>query len=170
MPRGGLTWGSQSKFRLKSSTMKLYPNAHIYTEVEIPMSDRLWKHLEPCMTSALVDFCDVYFWRDQEGVWKSGHCGAGESESHLTSLLVQILLQTVTPAFVATAMSGIKRTSFFVPSAVAYARAAVATIGILNNTFGCFAHTIQVSFLFWITFKDNPFREAFWHSWSHSSS
>ena len=61
-----------------------------------------------------------------------------------------IATQTVAPGTVATAMSAsvsnIEGTSLFVPNGVGYARAAVATIGILNNTFGCISHTIQVSF------------------------
>ena len=49
------------------------------------------------------------------------------------------------PFGVATAMSGIRQSSFQVPSPATYAKAAVATIGIQNNTFGCFSHAIQVS-------------------------
>ena len=53
-------------------------------------------------------------------------------------------LKNVTPGFVATAMSKITRTSFTSPSAESYAKSAVATIGIQNNTCGCFPHALQV--------------------------
>ena len=41
-------------------------------------------------------------------------------------------------------MSGITRSNFLCPSAESYAKSAVATIGIQNNTFGCFSHALQV--------------------------
>ena len=50
----------------------------------------------------------------------------------------------MTPFFVATAMSGIRRTSLMVPDEVGYGRTAVATIGIKRVTYGCLSHTIQV--------------------------
>ncbi len=42
-------------------------------------------------------------------------------------------------------MTGFRRTSFAVPSPNAYAKAAVATIGIQNDTYGFFQHALQVS-------------------------
>eukprot|EP00731_Ephydatia_muelleri_P021413 Em0014g4a len=54
-----------------------------------------------------------------------------------------ITIQTVMPAFVATSMSKIRKASFFVPDPVSFTRAAVATVGIQNETMGCFAHALQ---------------------------
>ena len=53
-------------------------------------------------------------------------------------------LQVVTPFYVSTKLSGVSTTSFFVPSAEAFARAAVATIGIQRSTLGCFPHALMV--------------------------
>lgn len=57
-----------------------------------------------------------------------------------------IWLQNVMPYLVATSMSRIRRTNLIVPSATAYTRSAMATVGIQDNTFGCLPHAIQVSF------------------------
>lgn len=53
-------------------------------------------------------------------------------------------IQTVAPFFVATSMSGLRRTNFMIAHPVAFARAAVATIGIQRLTYGCFSHAVQV--------------------------
>ena len=53
--------------------------------------------------------------------------------------------QCVSPFYVSTAMSGIGSTNFWVPEPVAFARAAVATIGIKRFTHGCFSHALQVN-------------------------
>ena len=53
-----------------------------------------------------------------------------------------ILLQTVSPFFVATKMSGMKP-SFTCPKPDAYVRQALATIGHQSETFGCFSHSLQ---------------------------
>lgn len=53
--------------------------------------------------------------------------------------------QNVMPFVVATAMSGIRRSTFLIPNGTGFAKAAVATIGIQDNTFGCFSHALQVS-------------------------
>ena len=53
-------------------------------------------------------------------------------------------MQCVTPFYVATSMSGIRRSSFMTPDGVSYTREAVATIGIKRVTYGCLSHTIQV--------------------------
>ena len=50
-----------------------------------------------------------------------------------------IIVQAVKPHFVATAMSGIRRTSRFVPDPVTYTRATVATVGIQHTTY----HALQ---------------------------
>ena len=52
--------------------------------------------------------------------------------------------QDVKPCLVATALSGIRRTSRLVPDPITYARAAVATIGIQHTTYGYFYHALQV--------------------------
>ena len=54
------------------------------------------------------------------------------------------LTQDVKPGFVATAMSGIRKTSRSIPSPITYTRAAVATIGIQHTTYGYFYHALQV--------------------------
>ena len=41
-------------------------------------------------------------------------------------------------------MSGIRRSSRFIPDPVTYTRAAVATIGIQHTTYGYFYHALQV--------------------------
>ena len=51
----------------------------------------------------------------------------------------------MTPFVVATSMSGISRPSYTMPSADTYAKAAVATIGVQDSTYGCFSHAMQVS-------------------------
>ena len=60
---------------------------------------------------------------------------------HVISLCT---MQCVTPFYVATSMSGIRRSSFMAPDGVGYTREAVATIGIKRVTYGCLSHTIQV--------------------------
>ena len=62
------------------------------------------------------------------------------------NLTTKCFFQTVMPAFVATSMSKIRKASFFVPDPVSFTRAAVATVGIQNETMGCFAHALQVSY------------------------
>ena len=42
-------------------------------------------------------------------------------------------------------MSGMKKSNMLVANAISYARAAVATIGIQRDTYGCISHAIQVS-------------------------
>ena len=48
------------------------------------------------------------------------------------------------PGFVATAMTGITTPTLLAPSAESYAKAAVATIGIQNDTFGYLNHSLMV--------------------------
>ena len=52
--------------------------------------------------------------------------------------------QTVAPFFVATAMSGIRRSNWMVADANQYARSALATVGIMSFTHGTLSHSIQV--------------------------
>ena len=49
------------------------------------------------------------------------------------------------PYTVDTAMSSFSGSGLFVVHPTAFAKAAVATIGIQHNTFGCFTHAIQVN-------------------------
>ena len=49
------------------------------------------------------------------------------------------------PGFVATAMSGITTPTLLAPSAESYVTAAVATIGIQNDTFGYLYHSLMVT-------------------------
>lgn len=50
----------------------------------------------------------------------------------------------MSPAFVATAMSRIRKPSLFAPDPVHFARKAVATIGIKESTNAYLPHVIQV--------------------------
>ncbi|XP_064399134.1 very-long-chain 3-oxoacyl-CoA reductase-like [Halichondria panicea] len=54
-----------------------------------------------------------------------------------------IIVQTVAPFFVATAMSGIRRSNWMVADANQYARSALATVGIMSFTHGTLSHSIQ---------------------------
>ena len=56
-----------------------------------------------------------------------------------------VFLQNVCPGLVATAMSGVSKTSLMSPSPESYVSSAVATIGVQNETDGCISHTILVS-------------------------
>ena len=55
------------------------------------------------------------------------------------------IFQNVMPFLVATSMSLVKRTRYDIPDGISYARAALATTGIQQNTFGYYSHAIQVS-------------------------
>ncbi|CAH8548041.1 unnamed protein product [Schistosoma turkestanicum] len=55
----------------------------------------------------------------------------------------QIIIQTVCPLFVATAMSNTSKTSFFIPSARNFAHSALNMLGVEALTAGCFAHALQ---------------------------
>uniref|UniRef100_A0A915E267 Uncharacterized protein n=1 Tax=Ditylenchus dipsaci TaxID=166011 RepID=A0A915E267_9BILA len=59
-----------------------------------------------------------------------------------------ITIQTVCPMLVATKMSKIRKTSFFTVSPEAFARAAVKSIGHVEETAGCLPHQIQSELLF----------------------
>ncbi|KAI0213983.1 Very-long-chain 3-oxoacyl-CoA reductase [Lamellibrachia satsuma] len=54
-----------------------------------------------------------------------------------------IIVQSVRPFFVSTKLSKIRRANLFVPTPISYARAAIATVGIETNTFGCMSHALQ---------------------------
>uniref|UniRef100_A0A914XEH1 Uncharacterized protein n=1 Tax=Plectus sambesii TaxID=2011161 RepID=A0A914XEH1_9BILA len=54
-----------------------------------------------------------------------------------------IVIQTVNPMLVATKMAQIKKTSFIAPGPDQFARSALRTVGIMNETNGCFSHQIQ---------------------------
>ena len=55
-----------------------------------------------------------------------------------------ILVQTVMPHLVSTAMTKMRR-NIFVPTGMAYARAAVSTIGVESATYGCLPHAVVCS-------------------------
>ena len=55
------------------------------------------------------------------------------------------LLQCVVPFFVATKLSKIRRSSFFIPNSLTYVRSALRTVGVESVTFGYFAHALEVS-------------------------
>ncbi|KAG8195047.1 hypothetical protein JTE90_029627 [Oedothorax gibbosus] len=54
-----------------------------------------------------------------------------------------ITIQCVLPAYVATKMSNIKRTSLNIPSANTYVESAIETVGVEDYTFGYFPHKIR---------------------------
>ena len=64
-------------------------------------------------------------------------------KQYMTNAL-DTLFQCVSPAFVATAMSGIRRPSLFAPDPVTYAKRAVATIGLREHTNAYLPHVLQV--------------------------
>ena len=75
----------------------------------------------------------------------------------------------MTPYVLATSMSGIRRSGFFVPTGEKMARAAVATIGIQKTTFGCFAHALQVSnTLYTFPFHLGYFKMKCWLIMNHT--
>lgn len=54
-----------------------------------------------------------------------------------------ILIQSVLPAYVATKMSKIKKPTLMAPSASAYVRAALKTVGVESRTYGFWSHKLQ---------------------------
>ncbi|CAH1790147.1 unnamed protein product [Owenia fusiformis] len=54
-----------------------------------------------------------------------------------------IIVQSLCPAFVATKLSGLRRTSLFVPSTTRFVQAALCTVGIETTTNGYWAHSLQ---------------------------
>lgn len=59
-----------------------------------------------------------------------------------------IIIQTVCPMMVATKMAKVRKTSLLVPSATTFARSAVRTIGLVDETTGCLSHEIQCNVAF----------------------
>ena len=55
-----------------------------------------------------------------------------------------LFLQCVLPGFVATAMTGIKRTSLMVASPMSFANSALNSVGHFKLTAGCIPHVMQV--------------------------
>ncbi|XGW15969.1 hypothetical protein V3C99_001435 [Haemonchus contortus] len=55
-----------------------------------------------------------------------------------------ITIQTICPMMVATKMSKVRKTSFFVPNGEVFAKSAVRSIGLIEETSGCLSHQIQV--------------------------
>jgi len=58
-----------------------------------------------------------------------------------------VIFQCVYPGYVATKMSKIKRANFFAPDPDYYAKSALDTVGVENQTVGCLSHAIQYSLL-----------------------
>lgn len=54
-----------------------------------------------------------------------------------------IIVQCISPGFVATKMSKIRKPSFFAPSPDTYVRSALPTVGVAARADGCIAHAIQ---------------------------
>jgi 17beta-estradiol 17-dehydrogenase / very-long-chain 3-oxoacyl-CoA reductase len=54
-----------------------------------------------------------------------------------------IIVQCISPGFVATKMSKIRKASFFAPSPDSYVRSALPTLGVTARADGCIAHAIQ---------------------------
>uniref|UniRef100_A0A0R3RPC9 Estradiol 17-beta-dehydrogenase 12 n=1 Tax=Elaeophora elaphi TaxID=1147741 RepID=A0A0R3RPC9_9BILA len=58
-----------------------------------------------------------------------------------------IIIQTLCPMFVTTNMTKISRASFFCVTPENFAKSAVRTIGVMDETTGCFSHQLQVEIL-----------------------
>ncbi|CAD5216596.1 unnamed protein product [Bursaphelenchus xylophilus] len=54
-----------------------------------------------------------------------------------------VTIQTIAPMMVATKMSKVRKSSFFIPQASAYARAALGTVGLADETTGYLSHQLQ---------------------------
>jgi len=62
-----------------------------------------------------------------------------------------IVIQTVCPMMVATKMAKVRKTSFFTPSPEKFAKEAIRSIGLIDETTGCTSHQIQAEVFFkWI--------------------
>jgi len=62
-----------------------------------------------------------------------------------------VTIQTVCPMMVATKMSKVRKTSFFTPGPEQFVKAAVRSIGHVNETTGCLPHQIQAEVFFgWV--------------------
>ncbi|XP_078699301.1 very-long-chain 3-oxoacyl-CoA reductase-like isoform X2 [Branchiostoma floridae x Branchiostoma belcheri] len=55
-----------------------------------------------------------------------------------------VIIQAVTPSFVSTKMTGRISTNFFVTTPTSFVRSALNTVGLANQTSGCFSHSLQV--------------------------
>ncbi|KAI8520742.1 hypothetical protein Bbelb_004960 [Branchiostoma belcheri] len=55
-----------------------------------------------------------------------------------------VIVQAVTPSFVSTKMTGRISTNFFVTTPASFVRSALNTVGLANQTSGCFSHSLQV--------------------------
>ncbi|XP_066276105.1 very-long-chain 3-oxoacyl-CoA reductase-like [Branchiostoma lanceolatum] len=54
-----------------------------------------------------------------------------------------IIIQSVTPHFVATKLSGIRKSNPLVPNATSYVRSALNTVGLADHTFGYYLHALE---------------------------
>ncbi|BHF76163.1 Inactive hydroxysteroid dehydrogenase-like protein 1 [Sparganum proliferum] len=58
-----------------------------------------------------------------------------------------VKVQTISPGFVATAMTGLKRPTFFAPGASTFAASALSMLGVASETCGYFAHELFLTFV-----------------------
>ena len=121
------------------------PQVSVYSATKVCQQPNL--HLSDSviwlMCHWFADICQVHIRWYKEGICSERHCCTGNNYNR-TSFAFWRPFKNVTPGFVATAMSGITRPNFMCPSAEFYAKSAVATIGIQNDTCGCFAHALHV--------------------------
>jgi len=62
-----------------------------------------------------------------------------------------IIIQTVCPMLVATKLSKVRKSSFFTPSPEQFAKQAIRSTGLVDETTGCISHQIQAELIFqWI--------------------
>lgn len=59
-----------------------------------------------------------------------------------------IIIQTVCPMMVSTKLSKVRTPSLFVPSATNFARSAINSIGLVDETTGCLMHELQATIFF----------------------
>lgn len=68
-----------------------------------------------------------------------------------------VIVQCIAPGFVATKMSRIRKATLIAPYPDSYVKSALATIGIVDHSFGCLVHGIQGFFIrnvpSWLYFK-----------------
>lgn len=68
-----------------------------------------------------------------------------------------IIFQCVRPGFVCSNMSGIRRSSFFAPTAKAFVKSAIGLVGTVSKTTGYFPHAIFVGVINLIQGASGPF-------------
>ena len=86
-----------------------------------------------------TDICQLHIWWDEEGVWAERNCCAG---IYFNRLLFFLTTELECDAWFCY-HSNEWNCSHQLP-AESFAKSAVATIGIQNDTCGCFSHALQV--------------------------